>query len=217
VQIIIMAILTAALLATAASFVVMGIRQKRHTRRLAGRAGEKGLHFSSDDPFDIPERYRRFALLSCGHSPRARNVTHGRLDALPLRAFEFHYEIGHGTRRTTCRYSAVIVDMQTEADDLMMWNHSDAQQAPLETRQVHGEVGCWSFRGSARLAQRLAQTAGGLAAEGLSLQVLGAEVLFCLPEAPSRGRDYFDWLNEAELLAEAIQRPEDSREPKLGG
>lgn len=203
-----MAILTVALLATAVSFVVMGIRQSRHTRRLARQADERGLHFSPDDPFDIPERYRRFALLSCGHSPRARNVTHGRLDALPLRAFEFCYEIGHGTRRTTCRYTAVIVDMQTQADDLMMWNHSDAEQAPLETRQVHGEVGCWSYGGAAQLAERLARAAGGLAAEGLSLQVQGSEVLFCLPAFRTRRNDYFTWLNEAASLAEVIQRPE---------
>jgi hypothetical protein len=212
-----MAILTVALLATVVSFVVMGIRQNCHTRRLARQADEQGLHFSPDDPFDIPERYRRFALLSCGHSPRARNVTHGRLDALPLRVFEFCYEIGHGTRRTTCRYTAVIVDLQTEVDDLMMWNHSDAEQAPLETRQVHGDVGCWSYCGATHLANRLSRTAGGLASEGLSLQVRDSEVLFCLPGTQTRGRDYFTWLNEAVSLVHAILNPEDPHEQKLRG
>lgn len=206
-QIVVMAILTVALLATAVSFVVMGIRQSRHTRRLSRQAQDRNLHFSPDDPFDIPERYHRFALLSCGHSPRATNVTHGRLDALPVRAFEFRYEIGHGTRRATCRYAVVIVDMQTQADDLMMWNRSDAEQAPLETRQVHGEAGCWSFTGAANLADRLAHAAGELAAEGLSLQVQGSEVLFCIPASRQRGRDYFTWLAEAARLAEAVQHP----------
>lgn len=215
-QIVLMAILTVALSATAVSFVVMGIRQKRHTRHLARQADEQGLHFSSDDPFDIPERYRRFTLLSCGHSPRARNVTHGRINALPLRAFEFRYEIGHGTRRTTCRYSAVIVDVQNEAEALTMWNHSDAEQAPLESRRVHGETGCWSYCGSARLAERLSHAAGALALEGLSLQVQGSEVLLCLPATRPRERDYFTWLRQAASLADLIVRPEESPERELG-
>jgi len=205
-----MAILTLALLAAVVSFVVMGIRQNLHTRRLARQAEENQLLFSFDDPFDIPERYRHFALLSCGHSPRATNVTHGRWDSLPLRAFEFRYEIGHGTRRTTCRYTVVIVDLQTHAGDLILWNHSDAQQAPLETRLVHGEVGCWSYSGAANLADVLARTVGGLAAEGLSVQVQGTDILFCLPAARQQGRNflnYFTWLPEAVRLAEAVQQP----------
>ncbi len=207
-----MAILTLALLATAVSFIVMGIRQSLHTRRLARQAEEKRLLFSFDDPFDIPERYRHFALLSCGHSPRATNVTHGRWDSLPLRAFEFRYEIGHGTRRTTCRYTAVIVDLQVKPGDLILWNHSDAEQAPLETRLMHGEVGCcWSYSGAANLADYLAQAAGELATAGLSVQVQGSDILFCLPVARQDNKDYFTWLADAVRLAEAIRQPTEPR------
>ncbi|MBN1943273.1 MAG: hypothetical protein JW849_08270 [Phycisphaerae bacterium] len=208
-QIVVMAILILALTATATTFVVMGIRQTRRTRRLARRAEERGLLFSSDDPFDIPERYRRFTLMSCGHSPRAVNVAHGRLDALPLRAFEFHYEIGHGTRRTTCRYTAVIVDMRSETGDLIMWNHTDAESTPLEARDAPGRIGCWSCRGRSDQAERLAQAAGGLAAEGLSLQIRGTEMLLSLPAARVKGRDYFTWLDEAVHLARTAGGPED--------
>lgn len=205
-----MAILTLALPAAAVSFVVMGVRQTRHARRLARQADERGLHFDSGDPYDIPERYRRFTLLSCGHSPRATNVTHGRLDSLPLRAFEFRYEIGHGPRRTTCRYSAVIVDLQSDVEDLLMWNQSDAQQAPLEARKVDGQAGLWSYQGRMHPAERLARIADSLAEEGLSLQVRGGELLLSLPAERPRGKDYFTWLDEAIQIASSFAADEAS-------
>lgn len=200
--IVIMAILTLALGGALVSFVVMGIRQSRHSRRLARRAQERGLRFSAADPFEIPERYQRFDLLSRGHAPRAIHVSHGRIGGRNLRAFEFSYEVGHGTRRSTCRYAVILLETAAAPGDVILWNHSDAERSPLRARDASERIGCWSFCGPAESARRWAAAMAPLGAEGVSLEIRGTAILFCLPAEFPRGGDYFLWMDEAICTAE---------------
>ena len=151
-------ILLVFVLATACvSFAVMGLMQSRRTRRLRREAHELGLRFSVDDPFDVLRRYADFALIGCGHSARAGDVTYGRLGARVVRAFNFRYEVGHGTGRTARHYNVVIIEAEESSARLLMWNDNDSGAAPLQARAPDGHVGRWSYRGNAQLAAALAE------------------------------------------------------------
>jgi len=145
------------LVAACGSFVVMGLMQSRRTRRLRREANELGLRFSVDDPFDVLRRYADFALIGCGHSARAGDVTYGRLGARLVRAFNFRYEVGHGTRRTTRHYNVVVIESEGSFARVLMWNDNDSDAAPLQARAPDGHVGCWSYRGDAEVAAALAE------------------------------------------------------------
>ena len=209
-------ILVIALLAAMISFVVMGIRHLGRARVLARHSHERGLRFSREDPFNIPKRYRDFALISCGHSPRACNVSHGRIDLWNVRAFDFRYEVGHGTRRMTCHYSAIIIDTRIDLPDVLMWNDADAEHAPLGVREGDGRVDCWCFTGSCALADVLKNAADSLAPEGLSMQVRGPMLMLTLPAIHRRQWDYTVWMDAAMQfpgILRDFQGQVDRREP----
>jgi hypothetical protein len=145
-------LLVAGLAASTVWFVVVGASHARRTKVLARRANEMGMLFSVDDPFDIPRRYADFAIVSSGHSGRACNVTHGRIEGLPARAFDFHYELGHGTRRLRRCYGVVSLETGGQLPSLLLWQEPEATFAPLAVLQTDGRRGGWSFRGEAVLA-----------------------------------------------------------------
>ena len=208
-QIAFMATLVIALVAAMISFVVMGTRHLGRSRTLARHSHERGMRFSREDPFGVPERYRDFALISCGHSPRACNVSHGQIDSWNVRAFDFRYEVGHGTRRMTCHYSVIVIDTQIDFPNVLMWSDADAEHAPLEVRRSDGHVDCWCFTGSGALADVLRNAAGSLVAEGLSMQVRGSMLMVALPAFHRRGWDYTVWMDTAMKLPCILR---DSRE-----
>ena len=112
-------------------FAVLGAMQMRRTRRLTWEAHTRGLRFAAEDPFDVPRRYSDFALMHLGHSPRANNVVYGRIGRRAARAFDFRYEAGHGTRRTTRPYSVITVDAELPLPSAILWNEADLSAAPL--------------------------------------------------------------------------------------
>jgi hypothetical protein len=140
-------------------------------------AFDRSARFSREDPFDIPQRYRDFVLISCGHSPRAFNVMYGQVESWTLRSFDFRYEVGHGTRRMSRLYSVVAIDTQLKLPDVMMWNDGDSDNAPLEIRQVDGHIGRWSFAGDAKFAEQLCDFAHNENFENLSLQTYNNTLL----------------------------------------
>lgn len=171
------AILIVALIAAVIFFVMMGISHEKRTRKLSAMAFVRSARFSREDPFDIPQRYRDFVLISCGHSPRAFNVTYGQVDRWTLRSFDFRYEVGHGTRRMSRLYSVVVIDTQMQLPNVMMWNDSDSDNAPLEIRQVDGHIGRWSYAGDAEFAAELCNFAQKDGFENLSLQIYNDTLL----------------------------------------
>jgi hypothetical protein len=172
--------LIGALGAVAAGLSVLGLRQHLRTAARARAAHEAGLRFSAQDAFDVPRRCAAFALCSAGHSAQASNVTHGRVGGLPVRAFDFRCEAGHGTRRTTRRYFVVFVEEPAEPD-VLMWNRRDAANAPCAARLGDGAVGEWSCRGDAEQARRLGELAEPLAAAGVSVEARAEGLMLCFP------------------------------------
>jgi len=170
-------ILVVALIAAVISFVVMGVFHEKRTRKISAMAFARSARFSREDPFDIPQRYRDFVLISCGHSPRAFNVTYGQVDFWTLRSFDFRYEVGHGTRRLSRLYSVVVIDTHLKLPDVMMWNDSDSDNAPLEIMQIDGHIGRWSFAGDAKFAAKLCDFAQKDGFENLSLQIYNNTLL----------------------------------------
>ena len=186
-QYVFMAVLVGVLLAAVVSFVVMGVGKVRRTRRLARAAHGHDMRFFPDDPYDAPRRYGEFAVISSGHSPRANNVTDGRLVGRGLRAFDFRCELGHGTRRTTRHYCVVVAEADCRVEDLLLWNDADAELAPLAARDSHGQVGPWSYQGPAGAAAAVAEASGGLGPRGASIEVRGSTVLVAAPARRGAG------------------------------
>ncbi len=183
----------------------MGLRRSAHTKSLARHAHKWGIRFSSEDPFDIPVRFGEFALISCGHSPRACNVMHGRLREWPVRAFTFHYEAGHGTKRTTRHYGVVVVELSTKFPDVLMWNTTIDDQAPLEVRNSDGHVLCWSFVGSKKVADAVSDSALAMGEKGLGIQIRGDILMLSMPDFGSGQWDYTTWVDEVLAIPTALQ------------
>ncbi len=199
-----MAMLVVALLATVAYIVVMGIRQWLRARTLSRLAGELQLRFTREDPFDLAESLRDFALMNSGHSCRASHVSHGRLGEMPVRAFNLRYEVGHGTRRLTRHYSVIVADLQRDLPPVLMWNQHDAENMPADIHQVDRQVGCWACTGSGILADTVKDGVTALAEEGLSVEVRGRAAMLALPGRHGPWWNYTLWLDSAKRLLETL-------------
>ena len=172
-QTVLVVLLLAAPVAAGVGFAIGGWLQVRRRDRLARTAHEAGLLFSAEDPFDAPRRYVRFAMIGGGHSGRAANVTYGRVRGFAVRAFDFRYEVGHGTRRQGRRYAVIAVEDLGAFPPVLLWRRRDADLAPLAARQTAGRAGEWDCRGD-RAAQVVAQLPEALAAAVTGVEVLAA-------------------------------------------
>jgi len=197
-------LLIGVLIASVVSFVVMGFRQLRRTNLLARKAHEMDLHFSPSDPFDVPRRYGGFDLISRGHGPRAYNVTHGHICGVPVRAFDFRYEVAHATRRTTRHYSVIVVQIRMALGKLLMWHVDDAQAAPLSSGISARRVGKWMCRGDLALARALAEADGPLGDQTASVEVRNDMMMFCIP-IEKRCSDYTTSLGRLDRVLERIE------------
>lgn len=171
----------AVLSAAVFSFAAAAWLQSQRSHRLARRANEMGLAYSGEDLFDAPHRYAALALMRAGHSCRAHNVIYGRREGLPIRAFDFHYEVGHGTTRAARRYWALVVETEHPLCELILWNRLDRDLAPLDARLAESSLEHWAFRGSGADAQSVAAVLRALAGQGVSLQSSGRLLMLCLP------------------------------------
>jgi hypothetical protein len=181
----------------------MGFLQRRRSVVLARNAHRMALHFAAGDLFDVPRRYGGFALLAAGHSPKADNVTYGRLNGLPVRAFDLHYEVGHGTRRIMRSYGVVVVETESDLPPLLMWNDNDLAAAPLAARRARDRFLSWSCNGRLDLAEKLAECCRDVADEGVSLQIRDKTVLLCFP-LRKRRQDYMGILHHVRRLIERL-------------
>ncbi len=209
-------LLLAAPAAAVIAFAVGGAMGVRRRNRLARAAHEAGLLFSADDPFDVPRRYADFALVGAGHGGRATNVTYGRLGGLPIRAFDFRYEIGHGTRRHTRHYAVVVVEADAPLPTFSLWSSRQADLAPLAVRQAEGSLNGWDYRGQgagralANLSQDLARAATGIEAFGPAtggFTETAAALMVCAPVR--RGGSYVGRLEDVVALAAALSASKD--------
>ena len=179
-------LLVGVLAASVISVAIMALLQIGRTRRLARQAESLGLRFASEDPFDAPRRYADFALITNGHSPRASNVTYGRLDGRMVRAFDFRYEVGHGTRRVTRHYDVVVVESERDLGNVLMWHDSDDEFAPLAVRGEQ-RAGAWGVWGDVALVERLAEAIAPRGGSPVSMQCCGGTLMLFAPERRRRG------------------------------
>ena len=177
VQIVFIILFVAVLIVSVICFAIVGLMQVSRTRRLSGQAHQLGMHFSASDPFDLPRRYADFALISNGHSPRANNVTHGTLSGKTVRAFDFRYEVGHGTRRMTRHYSIIVVETDRALPETVMWKQGDTESVPIGTPQDNPRIGSWMFCGDSETTASIARTLGDLPAEGAAVQTCGPAMM----------------------------------------
>jgi len=182
-------LLVGVLVGAVISFVVMGMMQLRRTNSLATRAHAMNMHFSPVDPFNVPRRYGAFALIRGGHGQRAHNVTHGHLAGWPVRAFDFHYEVAHATRRAARHYGVVVVETDMDLPDVLMWHEDDADGPPLAARAALVRAGAWSCTGDVAFARRLMRVCEPLADDPVSIETRRAAIMFCSPVRKSRS-DY---------------------------
>ncbi len=182
-------------------FTAVGFRQWRRRARVARKSGELGLRFSVDDPFDIPRRYAELALMGSGHSLTAENVTYGYMENRPVRAFDLHYEIGHGTRRLMRRYGCVLLEMPRPLPELLVWRPSREWTLPMDCDE---RIGPWSYIGPRDLA--LAALDAGLAdaPDGGCFQVRASVVLIGVPRERFSA-DYFGHLPTLRKVAQALE------------
>jgi hypothetical protein len=192
-----MAILVVALVATVLYIVAMGIRQRRQARTLARLTAELSLRFSRDDPLELPEALSEFSLVAGGHSARASHVAYGRLDEMDVAAFNFRYEVGHGTRRLTRHYSMFLARVGHDLPPVVMWNTRDPDVTPVDMHRVDQHVAGWACTGSRILADIVKDTAGELAGKGLSVEVRHRQMLLALPGRQSAWWNYTTWLQPA--------------------
>jgi hypothetical protein len=201
-------VLMGALGAAVAGLAALGLLQHLRRGALERWAHESGLHFSAEDTFDVPRRCAVFAICSAGHSAQASNITYGRLRGVPVRAFDFRYEVGHGTRRSTRHYSVVLVEAPAPPG-VVLWNRLDAAQAPAAVQAADGMQGDWSWRGDAAQARRLGEACASLAGSGLSLEARPEGVMICFPMHRRGGRAarrgaYPVWLEAMGGLIESL-------------
>jgi len=169
---------------------------------LARLAHEVGLRFSENDLFDAARRYADFVLVAGGHGARASNVTYGRVGRWPVRAFDFRYEVGHGTRRSSRFYGVAVVETDMPMPPLLMWNNADADMAPLAARTAARQDETWAVRGSDKVF-RAAQAVLSRV-EGLSCQTCGYSVMLMAPVSSERS----DYLGILQLAPEAVEAVE---------
>lgn len=203
IQNVFLVILAGVLLAGVVWFTILGLGQRRRATVLSRLANLAGMRFSREDPFDMPQVYGDLVLFASGHSRCASNVTFGRVAEKRIRACDFHYEIGHGMRRSTRHYGVVLVDAQTDLPAVLMWNEMDAVAAPLEVLQPDGRVRRWSYVGDGDLAAALAEACGELADQAVSIQTAGSILMMCMP-IRNRARNYADMLAAMPAMLAAL-------------
>jgi len=196
-------LLMTVLIVSVISFAIMGMSQRRRTRRLARQAHEAGLRFFAEDPFDIPRAYADFAVMGSGHSLKASNVTYGRVEGMPVRAFDFRYELGHGTRRLTKRCDVIVIDSDAPVPALLMWPDGSGELPFAISGPGDGRAGPWRYAGAAALAEALAGDGQGLSGDELSIEARSARVMVC---RRARRRDgHVQQLRQVAGIVRAIQ------------
>jgi hypothetical protein len=201
VQLAFLAILVAALAVGLAALAWLGVSQRLRQGRLAMAADQLGLRFSATDPFEISRRYGGFVLAGAGHSPRAENVIYGRYGRRQMRAFDFLFELGHGGRRVTRRYSVVLAEIDHPAGSALLWHEQDCDHPPLAVQAAQGRLGPYLVVHGQELAPLLVEAFGAPGNQPMSIQ-LEAGTLLTL--APVRWRAA-DLPARLEALAAAIE------------
>lgn len=201
-QFALVAILFAVFVAATIAFAVIAFLHRRRVGALSRVANQWGLRFSSDDPFDVPRFYADFVPVASGHSARARNVTYGQWHGIPIRAFDFRYEAGHGMQRHTRNFVVAVVQLERPLPPVLMWNTMDSICSPLEAIRCVEKFGPWMCRGEDALIRALALALAPLEHDAICIQTRGDQVMLWQPAG--RGGRMHAPLMECSLAAAEI-------------
>ena len=159
----------------------MGWSRRRRLKMLSRIAGEMGMRFSANDPFNMARHYSGFVLASAGHSGRAENIIHGRYDGWHLRAFDYYFEVGHGPRRLSRRYSIIASDTDLNLGDVLMWNADDTDHVPLVAQTPTGQIDQWMVISGMAFAKTVADAFSDYHDQPVDLQINNRSVIICSP------------------------------------
>lgn len=115
-ELLIAALVVACSAAVAGMIAVEDLRRRRRTNVLGRRAHSRHVRFSVEDPFNMPKRYRRFALMNAGHDFCVRNVCDSPSDAGRGRTFDLHFDVGRGRRREHRHYAVAVIELARGAE-----------------------------------------------------------------------------------------------------
>lgn len=98
-----------------AATVCESLRRRRRANALGRYAHGQRMRFAAEDHLDLPNRYRQFALMQCGHDLTAENLCDRRSTIGRARTFDLRCDVGRGYRRAGRRYAVAAVEL---ADDV---------------------------------------------------------------------------------------------------
>jgi hypothetical protein len=197
-------LLIAALVGSTGVLVALLAAQRRRSGRRSRQSHELAMGFAPEDPFDLPCRYARFALLGRGHGLRAHDVTHGRCGGYRARCFEVGLEQGHGPRRVIRRASAVALETDLDLGEALLWHDRDAEGRELFLSATAEQAGPWRCCGPAQAVGALAGACGLSGGAGASIEVRGGVLLLWVPHLAA---DTAAWLAEAARAVAALAGP----------
>lgn len=196
-------LLVLALLVTILVFCAKGLARLKRESVLAGKAAALSLSFTREDSGDLPGHFPGFSLMSCGHSRRAYNIAHGQVDGCEVQAFDFRYEIGHGSRRRTRHHGVIMVRLRLDGR-VCMWSGADVEHFPLIIDRIEGSVGNWSYAGNRQLAERLSERIGELASSRASIELRREWLMIAFGVDDENWWDYSRWLAQVVRLAKSV-------------
>ena len=164
-----------------AYFIVLGLRQTRRARQLACQALALGFRFDREDPLELPARLGDFTLFGIGHSPRAHNVTTGRVGGWAFRTFDFQWEGGHGTAREARSYVVAAFETEREIGQFVLWSEEDSGSPPVAVQAGARMLACWSCLGGGPLADALADELDDFGRGGGSIEARRQVLLLACP------------------------------------
>jgi len=127
------------------------------------------------------------------------------LEERRIRAFDFLYEVGHGTRRMTRRYDVVVIETDRTLPAVLMWSEKDIESAPLEIQNSGENVGGWFSTGQKNQAQALKDACLGMLDPALSLQTCGESLMLFAPAGGAK-EPFGLRLQQSVLLASSLER-----------
>jgi len=180
VQYALLVILIGALCGGVFALVWMAWNQRRRRKQMARLAHEMGMKFSSQDPFELSRRYSSFALFSAGHSRRAENVMYGRHGSWYFRAFDYSFELGHGTRRLVRRCSVIVADTDLAPPAGLLWHVDDTDHLPLPVAGTVARAGPWLLLRGGEHAVELSELFGTFGEQPVNVETAGRSVMLWL-------------------------------------
>lgn len=204
------AVLIAILTVAVSALIGLGLLQWRRRRLLSRLALAHGMRFSVADPFAIPQRYAGCEWMRSGHSAYAENVIFGRLGGWLLRAFDYHFEAGHGPQRLTHRVSVVLAETPMTWRPVVVWRGDEVAAPGVLSGTVMADSD-WLAVGDLAQAKTLSRCWPEAGSEAVSIETWEATVVFVAPGRMTEA-EFGSQLTAVVDCLNALQRPREEED-----